>query len=169
MNGVVRTVACAWGWPNERIAAVNYERPGRGWWDNRVARADTTPEVLAALAERCERLAPDDQRLGFERALRLLSDMALAPKAVGEGGDDDTLWVALLADSGAYESAALALFPPQTVYSGGRLLDGAFVAQVILPGGVGAHSRAAKSLAMAWLAALLRALAREMIEARALH
>jgi hypothetical protein len=122
---------------------------------------------LTALADRCETLSADEQRLGFERILRTLGEVTLAPE--GMPADGDSLWVSLLADSGAYESAALALIPPRSVYSGGRLVDGRYVAQIVLPSGAGAHSREARSLAMAWLAALLRALAREMIEERPLH
>ena len=146
--------------------AVNFETPGTGWWEGRLSRCRATPEALAALADRCERLAPDDQRLGFERALRLLADSGLGPDAASS---EDDLWVALLADSGAFESAVLAMFPPQATYSGARLPDGTFMAQVVLPSGVGAHSRRAKALAMAWLAALLRALGRQMIEAHAIN
>jgi hypothetical protein len=40
---------------------------------------------------------------------------------------------------------------------------------VTLPGGAAAHSRGARSLAMAWLAALFRALARDIIMKRGLH
>ena len=75
-------------------------------------------------------------------------------------------WISLLADSGAFESAAIALIPRDAIFTGGRLKDGSFVAQVILDGDVGAHSRAAQSLPMAWIAALLRAFARQAIEAR---
>jgi hypothetical protein len=146
---------------------VNFVTSGSSWWQGRLARCTARPEELTALADRCELLSPDEQRLGFERALRTLGDVTLAPE--GMPADGDSLWVSLLADSGAYESAVLALLPPTAVFSGGRLVDGRFVAQVVLPSGAGAHSREARSLAMAWLAALLRALAREMIEERPLH
>lgn len=97
----------------------------------------------------------------------MLGDVTLAPE--GFAADEESLWVSLLADSGAYESAALALMPANAIFSGGRLAEGRYIAQVTLPSGAGAHSRNARSLAMAWLAALLRALAREMIEVRPLH
>jgi hypothetical protein len=50
------------------------------------------------------------------------------------------LWVSLLADSGAYESAAMAIMPSDAVYSGGRRADGLHSAQVTLPGGAAADS-----------------------------
>ncbi len=153
--------------PRTREHAVNFVTSGSQWWQGRLARCSARPEELTALADRCETLAPDEQRLGFERTLRTLGDVALAPEGVAD--DSDSLWVSLLADSGAYESAALALIPPAAAFSGGRLEDGRFSAQIVLPSGAGAHSREAKSLAMAWLAALLRAVAREMIEERRLH
>jgi len=146
---------------------MNFMTSGSSWWQGRMAQCTARPEELTALADRCEALCADEQRLGFERTLRTLGQVALAPE--GMPADSDSLWVSLLADSGAYESAALALLPPKAVFSGGRLLDGRYVAQVELPSGAGAHSREANSLAMAWLAALLRALAREMIEERPLH
>lgn len=105
-----------------------------------------------------------DQRLGFERVLR---EMAKA-----DNSDDAALqsvafqWIELLSDSGAFESAAVALIPRDAIFTGGRLKDGSFVAQVVLDSGAGAHSRTAKSLPMAWIAALLRALARQSVESR---
>lgn len=140
---------------------------GSSWWQARLAQCTATPETLTALAARCESLTADEQRSGFDRALRVLGDIGLAPE--GMAANEDSLWVSLLADSGAYESAALALIPENAVYSGGRVADGRFVAQVVLPGGAGGHSRGAGTLAMAWLAALLRAVARERIEKRPLH
>jgi len=123
----------------------------------------TTPEELQSVADRCESLNADEQRQGFDRAMRVLTDKPL----IAADDEDDAVWIGLLADSGAYESAALALLPMRTTFNGGRMADGTFVAQVILPSGAGAHSRAAKSLSMAWVAALLRALAREIVERRA--
>ncbi len=61
--------------------------------------------------------------------------------------------------AGAHESAVLALMPTAAVFTGGRLADGSVVAQVVLGGDAAAHSREARWLAMAWLAALLRAMA----------
>jgi len=120
--------------------------------------------MLAALADRCEATLPADQGPVFNEALNLLFDMETAPAPAGDV-PADMQWIALLADSGAFESAIIATMPADAVFTGGRLADGSFVAQVLLANGVGSHSRAARSLAMAWLAALLRATARAMIEA----
>lgn len=116
-------------------------------------------DYYCELADWCEELAPDEQRKGFERILRELADFDLSP----DGGRKDiaSQWISLLADSGAFESAAIALVPRDAIYTGGRMKDGSFVAQVIPQGGAGAHSRKASSFSMALLAALLRALARE--------
>lgn len=61
----------------------------------------------------------------------------------------------------AFESAVIALLPPEAVFTTARLVDGAMIAQVQLAPGGGAHSRRARWLAMALLAALLRAVATE--------
>lgn len=135
------------------------------WCETTRHPLNASPTELQAIADRCESLAASEQRQGFDRAMRVLADKPLIA-AHDENGEDD-VWIGLLADSGAYESAALALFPPRTTFNGGRLADGTFMAQVILASGAGAHSRAAQSLSMAWVSALLRALAREMIEQRA--
>jgi hypothetical protein len=63
---------------------------------------------------------------------------------------------------GANESAALALMPSTATFTGGRLADGAVIAQVVLGATAAAHSREARWLAMAWLAALLRAVASQI-------
>lgn len=127
------------------------------------------PPDLQALADACEALTHGEQYEGFEKVLPVLLGRGLGPASdedepTGEGANDDLLHVGLLADSGAYESAALAMLPEKATFTGGRLADGGYVAQVVLPSGAGAHSRNARSLAMAWLAALLRAVAREMVE-----
>lgn len=61
--------------------------------------------------------------------------------------------------AGAYESAVLALMPNSATFTGGRMGDGSVIAQVVLGADAAAHSREARWLAMAWLAALLRATA----------
>jgi len=61
--------------------------------------------------------------------------------------------------AGAHESAVLAMMPASSTFTGGRLADGSVIAQVLLAPGAAAHSRGARWLAMAWLAALLRAAA----------
>jgi len=64
---------------------------------------------------------------------------------------------ARFASCGAFESSVLALVPHSATVTGGRLASGTAIAQVVLSSRAGAHSRRADSLAMAWLAALLRA------------
>ncbi|HIQ19042.1 hypothetical protein [Novosphingobium pituita] len=140
---------------------------GSWWMGGRLTGGNARPDDLIALADRCERLAADEQRFGFELALRLMGEALLAPSTMN--GDEGSLWVGLLADSGAYESAALALLPPDALYGGERLAEETYTAHVTLPGGAAAHSRGARSLAMAWLAALFRALARDIIMKRGLH
>lgn len=137
---------------------MSYEQIGA-----RSLKAETHGESAAdyysELADWCEQLAPGEQRKGFERVLRELADFDLAPDAGRK--DVASQWISLLADSGAFESAAIALVPRDAIFTGGRMKDGSFIAQVIPQGGAGAHSRNASSLSMALLAALLRALARQ--------
>ncbi|MEO0030820.1 MAG: hypothetical protein RIS94_578 [Pseudomonadota bacterium] len=147
---------------------MNRESTGHDWRDSFAARCEASPSELHDLAAACENTAPRDQRRAFERVLALLNTGGFAPVR-DEPHAEASLPVALLADSGAFESAALALLPTRASFTGGRLADGTFVAQVILPSGAGAHSRAGRSLAMAWLAALLRALAREIVEQRSVR
>lgn len=138
---------------------------GSNWTDAKHRKLKATPTELQAIAGRCESLSAGEQRKGFDHAMRVLSEMPVI--AAHDDGGEDAVWIGLLADSGAYESAAVALFPPLTTFNGGRMADGSFVAQVILPSGAGANSRTARSLSMALVAALLRACAREAIEQRA--
>lgn len=137
---------------------MSYEQIGA-----RSLKAETQGEggsdYYCELADWCELLAPDEQRKGFERILRELADFDLAPETGRK--DIASQWISLLADSGAFESAAIALVPRDAIYTCGRMKDGSFIAQVIPQGGAGAHSRKARSLSMALLAALLRALARQ--------
>ena len=125
------------------------------------------PVDLELLADACEALDVAGQRWGLAQVLHLLG--ASAPGAIappwsidGNQPQHDAMWIGLLADSGAFESAALALLPDRAAYTCGRFADGSHVAQVVLPGGVGAHSRGAQSLSMAIAAALLRALGRDL-------
>ncbi len=131
------------------------------WWQS-IAIEATDPEFLENLAQWCERLEPGDERKGFDRVLREVGEPAVEPD-----GDTIAHRVARLVDVAAYESAAIAMIPLGAVYSGGRMKDGSFVAQVIPDESAGAHSRQARSLAMALLAALLRAMARLAAEAKA--
>lgn len=64
--------------------------------------------------------------------------------------------------AGAYESAVLAMMPNAATFTGGRLPDGTVIAQVVIGPEAAAHSRDARWLAMAWLAALLRAVAMQI-------
>lgn len=140
---------------------MSYEKPGNEWWQSS-ATGVRDAEFLEDLAQWCERLEPGDQRKGFDRVLREVGEPAVEP-----GGDNVGRRIALLVDAAAYESAAIAMIPQSAIYSGGRMKDGAFVAQVIPDQSAGAHSRNARSLAMAWLAALLRSMARQAAEASA--
>ncbi|ABD24945.1 hypothetical protein Saro_0497 [Novosphingobium aromaticivorans DSM 12444] len=138
---------------------MSYEQTGSAWLGG-FAHDNANPDNLNQLALWCEELTSAEQRAGFERILREISDLASGR------GEAASQWISLLADSGAFESAAIAMIPQSAIYTGGRMKDGSFVAQVILDGGVGAHSRNAQSISMAWLAALLRALARRSVENR---
>lgn len=133
-------------------------------WLNAALQSGGDADYYSELAGWCEQLAPGEQRAGFDRIMRELADFGISPD--NSRKDVASQWIALLADSGAFESAAIALIPETAIFTGGRLQDGSFVAQVILQGSAGAHSRGARSLSMAWLAALLRALARQGIEMR---
>lgn len=143
---------------------MSHEQTG-SMWSERFSPSEANPERLNDLALWCEQLGPHEQREGFARVIREIAD--------GSNADEDERrstaveWIALLSDSGAFESAAIALIPRDAIFTGGRLKDGSFVAQVILSGDVGAHSRTAQSLPMAWVAALLKALARQAVETRA--
>lgn len=133
-------------------------------------RMQAQPADFHAAADLCESLAPHQQYNGFEKVMRLLGwpSLGSAPHEQAATGGE-ALWVNLLADSGAFESAAVALVPERATYTCGRLADGSHVAQVVLPSGVGAHSRAAGTLGMAVVAALLRAVGRDIAEARAVN
>ncbi|MBB4612789.1 hypothetical protein [Novosphingobium taihuense] len=143
---------------------MSHQQTGEAWWSG-FGGNDGNPEALGDLAKWCEQLGPHEQRRGFDRVLRQFADFGnereeeLKSAAIG--------WIVHLVDTGAFESAAIAMIPHDAIFTGGRLKDGSFIAQVILEGGSGAHSRDAASLPMAWMAALLRALARQGVEQRA--
>lgn len=139
---------------------MSYENPGNQWCQSSAIET-TDPEFLEDLAQWCERLEPGEQRKGFDRILVELIGCGTTP---GDGNFGRK--VELLVEAAAFESAAVAMIPHNAIYSGGRMKDGSFVAQVIPDASAGAHSRHARSLAMAWLAALLRAMARQAAEAR---
>jgi len=139
------------------------------WHDALAAQCKAKPADLQALADACEAMPRQGQHEGMARGLSLLIDGTAISGPKPETWHVESLHVRLLADAGAYESAVLGLFPHDATFTGGRMADGSYTAQVILPSQAGAHSRNAKSLAMAWLAALLRAVAREMVEQRAVY
>ncbi|SMC75874.1 hypothetical protein [Novosphingobium sp. B1] len=141
---------------------MSHEQIGSSWWTAHSPDQESSPTRLEALANWCEGLAATDQRLGFDRVLREMAEFDRSEESALK--DAASQWITLLSDSGAFESAAVAMIPRDAIFTGGRLKDGSFVAQVILDGGAGAHSREAQSLPMAWLAALLRALARQAAE-----
>jgi hypothetical protein len=119
------------------------------------ARAAGRADQLADLAKRCEAAEYDQQAECMNAALDLIErhdDTRLPSTPV-----QDHIRACLRA--AAFESAAIALIPADAVVTAGRLADGSTVAQVILPGGSGAHSRAARWIGMAVLAAHLRTLA----------
>ena len=141
---------------------MSHEQIGSSWWTAHSPDQESSPARLEALASWCEGLAATEQRIGFERVLREMAEFDRTEDS--DLKEAATQWITLLSDSGAFESAAVAMIPRDAIYTGGRLKDGSFVAQVILDGGAGAHSRDAHSLPMAWLAALLRALGRQAAE-----
>lgn len=134
------------------------------WWTS-ARNAASDPAYYNKLAEWCESLDPAEQGRGFERIMGEIADFG--GSTANARKDAASRWISSLADSGAFESAAIALIPQSATFTGGRMKDGTFVAQVIPEGSAGAHSRNARSLSMAWVAALLRALARQSIEAKA--
>lgn len=149
---------------------LKMERDLTDWRDLYSLRCQASPAELQQLADSCEAAPAREQRRVFERVLPLLTHGCMVEAGLAPVHDqapvEQGLPAMLLADAGAYESAVLALLPPRATFTGGRMADGGFVAQVILRSGAGAHSRQAKTLAMGWLAALLRALAREIVEQR---
>ncbi|MCX7284300.1 MAG: hypothetical protein NTX28_09685 [Novosphingobium sp.] len=120
------------------------------------------PERLRALADWCEGLAANEQRQGFRQ---VLGELDLGAGAGPAARDAAAQWIALLADSGAFESAAVAIVPRSAAYTSGRLTADLCVAHVTLQGRSDGHSGSAKSFSMALLAALLRALSAEKVEA----
>lgn len=143
---------------------MSNKHAGSAWWAW-AAKAEPDQDFYNDLADWCEQLDLSDQRSGFDRVLREITDFGSAPE--GSRESIASQWITMLVDTGAFESAAIALIPRTATFNGCRMKDGTFVAQVILDGSAGAHSRNARSLSMAWLAALLRAFARQSAEAKA--
>jgi len=141
---------------------VPVKQSGTTWW-NSAKKPASNSDFYNELAEWCEQLGPTEQRRGFDRVIRELAEFGECHEDAQK--DVASQWITMLAESGAFESAAVAMIPPSATFSGGRMKDGSFVAQVIPEGSAGAHSRNASSLSMAWLAALLRSFARQSAEA----
>lgn len=118
---------------------------------------------LLDLADACEAAGEAAQDRCIHSALPALAALTVA--------GDPARWQERVArahamlHAGAAESAVLALIPDGATWTGARLGHGQVVAQVVLEGEVGAHSRDARAPALAWLAALLRALARQVTAA----
>jgi len=72
-------------------------------------------------------------------------------------------FAACINDKRLVSSAVLALMPDRATFTGTRLDDGSVIGQVALGGLTGAHPRTGRVLAMGWLAALLRTLARQPV------
>ena len=111
---------------------------------------------LLNLATECERASGSAQMQCLSAAIELIARSSQKwPDLVA-----DTDRAARLAAAGALESAVMSLIPETATLTGARLADGTVVAQVVLSASAAAHSRKARTLAMAWLAACLRALSR---------
>lgn len=110
--------------------------------------------VLSSLASASEDCEGQHQHLHLSAALE-----ALAPiyPALFPNGMAMIERATAFARVGAAESAVLALIPPDATFTGARLGDASAIAQVVLAPEIGAHSRGGTVIAMAWLAALLRA------------
>ena len=113
---------------------------------------------LTALADRCEQAGQAEQGDRLRDALDLI---ASAGSPISDLCWDKLERALVYTHLGAYESAVLALMPEGATFTGARLEDGSVIGQVALGGRTGAHSRSSRVLAMGWLAALLRTLARQ--------
>lgn len=115
-------------------------------------------DELLRLADRCELAAP------MEHAEMLVQAGFLAAEHLralnGARWSDQVEEALRLVRLGASESAVLALIPPMVDVTAGTFGGrSSLIAQAFVPGWGKSHSRRATSLAMAWLAAFLRALA----------
>lgn len=115
-------------------------------------------DALRSLAQECEDASADQQGPLLVAALEVVLESSLQHFSA-ESGTDRRASVTNFVTAGAMESAVIGLMPLSATFTGARLANGAIIAQVVLGGGYGAHSRAANLLAMGWLAALLRAVA----------
>ncbi|BEU99125.1 hypothetical protein [Novosphingobium olei] len=124
-------------------------------------RLTLPPAKLSDLADQCESLAADRQRWGLARVLQVMGIESPGGAGGEQGASRQGMWISLLADSGAYESAAFALLPVDCQYCASRDDAGLHSATVVLAGGHSASSQGAGSVSMAVCAALLRALAHQ--------
>jgi len=124
------------------------------------ARIGKTTSVadLLALADRCEQAGQAEQGDRLRDALDLI---ASAGSPINDLCRDKFERALVYTHLGAYESAVLALMPEGATFTGARLEDGSVIGQVALGSHAGAHSRTSRVLAMGWLTALLRTLARQ--------
>ena len=125
--------------------------------EQRLAAPDQSVAILRELARRSEAAGFGQQAEFIDAALEALAEPYAGLFHVSS--EDWQERVRHLAMVGAPESAVLALMPQGATYSAGRMTDGTIIAQVVLGSDAGDHSRNARWLAMAWLAALLRAVA----------
>ena len=139
-------------------ANLNYEHAHTSWRAERRSALGLDAEALRDLADHCE-CAPAE---GQAHVLRLLSPWC--ERAAEGDWSGRQARIEMMLEAGAHESAVIQLFPAGTVYTGGSLADGSCIGQVLVTPGQGAHSRKAATLANAWLAALLRSLARVIEE-----
>ncbi|MGC1269593.1 MAG: hypothetical protein WA842_03240 [Croceibacterium sp.] len=121
------------------------------------ATAETT-DRLTDLAVRWEQATKDDNAALLDAFI----DLAKATPDLPDLAADTVAQARLLVRAGAIETAALHLVPTDVTLTGGLFEDRSYaVAQAVLPRqAVGVHSKGARTLGAAWLAAYLRALAR---------
>lgn len=141
---------------------MNYEHAQSSWRADHCLATGLSADDLRDLAGHCEAAPASAQPQVFRRVLRLLAPWC------ERGTTDDWLGrlarIEMLIGAQAFETAAIELFPTGTVYTGGRLTDASYIAQVLVAPDRGSHSRHSATLANAWLSALLRSLARVIEE-----
>lgn len=118
----------------------------------------TTMVLMTELAIRWEQARDDEGAALLDEFIELAERTADLPDLPAE----TVAQARMLARVGAIETAALHLVPTTVTLTGGLFEGRSYaVAQAVLPGqSVGVHSKGARTLGAAWLAAYLRALAR---------
>lgn len=113
---------------------------------------------LTDLAVRWEQASAEDNAALLDAFIDLAGTTSDLPDLTA----DTVAQARLLARAGAIETAALRLVPTNVTLTGGLFEGRSYaVAQAVLPGqAVGVHSKGARTLGAAWLAAYLRAVAR---------